>query len=137
LKIHIKTSKLINIFWFNKLIKVHNFLPTWDGHTVIWGCEWYHPNTLIGFCNSFANIYSNKYVKKLIVVSAPILEFSYNASLTSANTCNYTTFNNLSVCSIYWLNLSNCNILLADKLNHNILLLDKLNHNTVYCYLTN
>jgi hypothetical protein len=23
-------------------------LPTCDGWTVMWGCEWYHPSTLIG-----------------------------------------------------------------------------------------
>lgn len=26
-----------------------NFLPTWDGRTVICGCEWYHPITLVVF----------------------------------------------------------------------------------------
>lgn len=23
-------------------------LPTWDGHTVMWGWEWYQPTTLMG-----------------------------------------------------------------------------------------
>lgn len=31
-------------------------LPTWDGHTVIFGCEWYHPNTLMGLPRESANL---------------------------------------------------------------------------------
>jgi len=33
------------------------YVPICDGHTVMWGCEWYHPTIRIGLCNLRLNSY--------------------------------------------------------------------------------